>query len=200
MQGVSFDAAPMEFFRQLYRHTEEGSLEVRAIDCIGSGLKPKSKSQWFPIKDGRASYFGAIEYASDCQAGGYDVFFGVNPRIRNGQDDDDVLCGVALWADIDGLASFDEAKARLEEALVFPVPIDAAVFSGGGLHLYSFLKVPRDRADEDWPIYKRALRAMSRHYQGDPKCTNESRVLRFPCSYSHKRKVNTSLWLANPLR
>lgn len=190
-----FDADPLHFFEKLYAQEDRGCLEVRAIDCTGSGLTPKSKSQWFPIKERETSYLNAIQFAASCQAGGYDAFFGVNPRIRCGQEDDDVLSGVALWADIDGLSSFTEAQERLQSILEFPVPIDAAVFSGGGLHLYSFLKVPRDRAEEDWCIYKRALRAMSKHYGGDPKCTNEGRVLRFPCSYSYKRKENTSLWM-----
>lgn len=195
MRRPKFEADPLAFFEGLYAQAEGGCLEVRAIDCIESGLKPKSKSQWFPIKDGRASYMGALEYASDCQGSGYDVFFGVNPRIRNGQEDDDVLYAVALWADIDELGSLEAAEDRLDEVIQFPVPIDAAVFSGGGLHLYSFLKATVDRAEENWTIYKRALRAMARHYGGDKKCVNESRVLRFPGSYSHKRKEQTRLWM-----
>ncbi len=181
------------FFGGLYAHCEGGSLEVRSIDLAGRlGKQGAScKSEWFPLR----SWKEAQAYSKPLNAMGYDTFFMVNPVCRGGQEDKDVMAGVALFADIDNLRSQEEAEAKLEEVLTFPIQPDAAVFSGNGLHIYSFLKESYDPARMDWGIYLKALRAYAKRFGGDPACTNPSRVLRFPLNYSWKRKCPTLLWL-----
>lgn len=194
-QLPTFDASPIEFFRRLYNNVEAGHLEVRGIDLKEQGLSPRSVSEWFPITAGDASYQKAIDYAARINAGGYDVFFQVNPTIRGGQEDSDLLSGNALWADIDGLGSEAEAAAKLAEVLTRPLPPDAGIFSGGGLHVYFFLKEGFDPAEADWPRYCRALRATAAMLGGDPKSTNPGRVLRFPGTMSWKRNERVKVWL-----
>jgi hypothetical protein len=194
-QKVTDDRAE-EFFSRLYQNTDEGQgghLEVRGL-ASSRGDRP-SVARWFPLVNGEASIRSAVKYAHQINADGYDAFFGVNPRINRGQEDKDCLCGVCLWVDVDGLPDLATAEARLEEVLVYPLPADAAVFSGGGIHVYWILKEPKDPAEDDFPIYLRSLRALARQFDGDQKVCNFSRVLRFPGCFSHKRKCETLLWL-----
>ncbi len=181
-------------FSRLYAAVDGGHLEVRAIDLAERLDGKRSVSEWFPICGGAKAFRQAQAYARKTNDLGYDVFFGVNPRVRGGQEDRDILSGCALWTDIDGMVSVEEAEARLEAAQ-FPLMPDAAVFSGGGLHLYWVLKEPVDPQDADWSIYLRSLRAMTKFHGGDPQCVNPSRVLRFPLTISHKRNVRTLLWM-----
>lgn len=180
------------FFGGLYSECEAGSLEVRGIYTGPRDGGRRSLSEWVSV----GSAFGqARDFAKRLGKEGYDAFFMVNPVCRGGQEDKDVMRGVALFADIDNLGTKEAAEARLEEVLTFPIQPDAAVFSGNGLHLYSFLREGFDPAGSDWPIYTRALRSYARQFGGDMKCTNVSRVLRFPLSYSYKRESQTLLWL-----
>lgn len=188
------DGDVSRFFSRLYQAVDTGWLEVRAIDLSDRVDGKRSTSEWFPILKRGVAYRQAQAYAQRLNADGYDVFFGVNPRVRGGQEDDSILSGCALWADVDGLASVDEAEARLERAL-YPLVPDAAVFSGGGIHLYWALKEPVDPASSDWSIYLRSLRAMTKLHGGDTQCTNPSRILRFPLTISHKRGAKTLLWV-----
>jgi hypothetical protein len=183
-----------EFFGRLYAALDGWYLEVRAIDLADRVDGKRSVSEWFSIKEGAKAFRQAQAFASRLNADGYDVFFGVLPRCRGGTEDGDVVSGCALWCDIDGLATIEEAEARLDAAL-FPLAPDAAVFSGGGIHLYWVLKEPVDPASPDWSIYLRSLRAMTKLHGGDPVCTNPSRILRFPLSLSHKRGLQTQLWM-----
>jgi hypothetical protein len=191
MPRLTNDPADVDrFLCGLYSAADGGCLEVRGIDPAG---KLRSKSEWFPAI---AIGAGACQYAANINAEGYDVFFGVNPRVVRGQDDESILSGVALWCDIDNLGSVDAAEAKLEEALAYPLPPDAAVFSGGGVHLYWFLKEAADPADDDaWDRYLRSLRRVCEVHGGDAKCNNPSRVLRFPLTKSHKRGAQTLLWV-----
>jgi hypothetical protein len=191
------EADPVEFFSKLYAQTEKGCLEVRGIDML-ERLSKRSVSHWFSLDRGSSRYpfEQAIKYAKLINDAGYDVFFGVNPRVRGGQEDDDVLACVALWCDIDNLPTPAEAEEKLNWVTdCKPLSVDAAVFSGGGLHLYWVLKEPIDPAGDDYTLYLQALRATSRSYGGDSKCCNSSRVLRFPLSFSHKRGAQTLLWV-----
>ncbi len=186
------DGRVERFFKGLYASCETGSVEVRAIDLAERLGGARSASEWFPVTSTSAS---AQAYAKRVNGAGYDTFFMVNPVCRGGQEDKDVMAGVALFADIDGLRGQEEAEAKLEEVLTFPIQPDAAVFSGNGLHLYSFLKERYDPARTDWSIYLKALRAYAKRFGGDPACTNPSRVMRFPLSWSYKRDCQTLLWL-----
>lgn len=180
------------FLFRLYSTVDTGYLEVRGIDPAG---KLRSKSEWFPIGTIDALDKADV-YAEELNTQRYDVFLGVNPRCRFGQDDESVLAGVALWADIDNLPSRDAAEQALESALAHPLPPDAAVFSGGGIHLYWFLKEAADPADVDgWDRYLSSLRRMCDVHGGDAKCCNPSRVLRMPLTRSHKRGVQTLMWV-----
>ena len=193
MARLAADGDVVRFFDRLYGSVDAGWLEVRGIDLAGQ--PPKfSLSKWFPIPEEAKAYREAQAYSKELNGLGYDVFFGVNPRCRGGQEDKDILSGCALWCDIDGLASVVEAEQRLEAAQ-FPLSPDAAVFTGGGIHLYWVLKEPVDPASPDWSIYLRSLRAMTKLHGGDKQCVNPSRVLRFPLTMSHKRGAQTLLWL-----
>ncbi len=194
MAGLRFraDGDTAAFFGRLYQAVDVGYLEVRALDLAGGDKRPTS--EWFEIKEGAKAFRMAQAFASRANADGYDVFFGVNPRCRGGKEDADCLRGCALWCDIDGLGSLEEAEERLDKAH-YPLVPDMAVFSGGGIHLYWVLKEPVDPASADGSIYLRSLRAMTKMHGGDPQCTNISRILRFPLTISHKRGIQTLLWL-----
>lgn len=182
----------LSFLARLYAAAEDGALELRALDL---SRKRRSVSRWFPHETAR--YEDAIDFAKSFNDDGFDLFFMPNPVVPGGQRDEDVLCGVTLFADIDALRDQSEAEARLEKELEFlPVPIDAAVFTGGGLHLYSFLDEPTDQADALWTSYLKGVRAYALQRGGDPVSINASRVLRWPGSYSWKRSCRTLLWMA----
>ncbi len=194
---LTTDASASEFLRRLYSSVDAGFSEVRGID-LGERLSERSRARWFPIATLGNSSGEAVGYAAFLNADGYDVFLGVNPRIRGGQEDDDVLSGCALWADVDNLPSVEQAEEKLEECLRHPLKPDAAVYTGNGVHLYWFLKEAVDPADkEGWEKYLRSLKAMCNLVGGDPVCCNPSRVLRFPLSKSWKRGVQTLLWLSD---
>jgi hypothetical protein len=190
----SESASSAEFLKRLYSPVDDGHLEIRGIDPTGR-LPKRSQSEWFPVtQPGELDH--AVAFAHSLNVAGYDVFLGVNPRINHGLEDEDVLSGCALWADCDDLASLSAAEAKVEEALSFALKPDAAVYTGGGVHLYWFLKETVDPADKPaWSVYLRSLKAMCNQFGGDTRCCNPSRVLRFPLSISHKRGVKTLLWL-----
>lgn len=190
------DEQVVAFFRALYRNSDPdqgGTLEIRGISP--ARVEGRSVSAWFPLDQSTGAYRSAVKYAREINAAGYDAFFGVNPRVNRGQEDNDCLAGVALWVDVDGLADRGAAEAKLEKVLEHPLAADLAVFTGGGIHVYWILKEPRDPAEDDFPIYLRSLRAMATTFGGDPKVCNLSRVLRVPGCISHKRNCETLLWM-----
>lgn len=188
MANVSTDPELIkQFWTELYAQEEKGLIEIRGINggIVAQRFFSLTSPEW---KD------DALRVCGQLSEIGYDVFFGVNPRVRRSGEDADVKRGVALWIDYD--ADGDQAKiqAVYDKVTRAPVPPDWCVSSGGGLHVYWMLTQPVLLDDDDnRDAFSLALRGLSRLYDGDPKVCNESRVLRVPGFWSRKRNCKTGL-------
>lgn len=99
------------------------------------------------------------------------VFFVVN---YGGQDDDSITRINAQFVEMDH-DSFEAQQAKID---AFPLPPSMIIRTRKSLHTYWFItggEVARFR-----PIQKQLVR----HFDGDPMCVNESRVMRLP-GYNH---------------
>lgn len=114
------------------------------------------------------------------------VYFGVCPRAKPGDSQDDQIRTVrCLWCDIDDVRA-DEAFARWEKAYV-PRP-SIVVSSGGGIHGYWLL----DR-DLQSPSGRRLITALLPHFYrsfGGDHVQNLSRILRPPGTVNCKDTRN----------
>lgn len=139
------------------------------------------------MKDGRVvqnfeqSVDIAQERALAFDRQGYDVYYGVQPRLRpEGTADATRPSGNVLWADLDG-KGYRNGKAGAFQALagVSPRP-QIVVDSGHGYHGYWLL-------DDFYPY--RDLRSAMRGIElvtGADNCSDAPRVLRIPGTLNHK--------------
>ena len=91
----------------------------------------------------------------------------------------------ALYVDIDfKITPEDDAGHRLYD---FALPPSAAVCSGGGLHVYWFLREPFDLQNPaDCATAHSLLRRLARHLGGDLLSAEPARILRLPGSSNYK--------------
>ena len=122
-----------DFLNNLFKHCEEGYLEMRPINDRGS--RPK----FFDIEENGVSK--ALEYAEDL-VGEYHIFFGIQPRkIQSGRDDD-VEQLITFWSDIDA-KDHGNSKKKAKKALEnFELTPSLLIDSGNGYHAYWILKNP----------------------------------------------------------
>ena len=103
------------------------------------------------------------------------VFFTVN---YGGHNDADITRINAQFVEMDH-ATFEEQRRRID---AFPLPPSMIIKTRKSLHTYWFVRggeVSRFRA-----IQKQLIR----HFEGDPMCVNESRVMRLPGFYHCKQE------------
>lgn len=113
---------------------------------------------------------------------GYDVYFGVLPRVRKSGTADDVEPKTdLLWADIDAKKQETRDLAGCYESLAgVMVSPQVLVDSGGGLHAYWLL----DRSIE-WGYAESLMRGIARAVNGDA-VYDRPRVLRLPGTVNQK--------------
>lgn len=104
------------------------------------------------------------------------VFFVVN---SGGQDDEDINRINAQFVDID-CGSHEEQHAKIE---AFNLEPSIIVKTARGLHVYWLMN-----SGADVNRFRYIQRQLVRHFDGDPKCVNKSRVLRIPGFYHHKEE------------
>ena len=156
---------------------------VRASDLLGamySGCTGRVEFRAFPTKSQK--FFARDDFAGMAAfvRGHRDenVFNGIATRKS---DESGALpnCGElpALFADID-FKDTPETEARERLANV-PLTPSAVVHSGGGLHVYHFLKECVDLTREAAEAGK-MLRRLASYYRADLKSAEPARVLRVP--------------------
>lgn len=102
------------------------------------------------------------------------VFFVVN---SGGHDDDNIVRINAQFVEMDDL-SFEE---QLEKIQAFTLPPSIIVKTAKSLHCYWLMK-----AGADVGRFTHIQKQLVKHFSGDPKCVNKSRVLRIPGFYHRK--------------
>ena len=102
------------------------------------------------------------------------IFYVVN---FGGQDDSSITRINAQFVEMDH-DSFDEQQAKID---VFPLPPSMVIRTQKSLHTYWFVK------DADVLRFRSIQKALVKHFDGDPMCVNESRVMRLPGFYHCKK-------------
>ena len=103
------------------------------------------------------------------------VFFVVN---YGGQTDDSITRINAQFFEMDN-GSFDEQMKKID---AFPLPPSMIIKTQKSLHVYYFM-------DNDAKVerFRTIQRQLVKHFDGDPVCVNESRVMRLP-GFMHCKK------------
>jgi len=105
---------------------------------------------------------------------GVQVYFGANPRSRQGGKAEDVALARCLFADFDGGTTVEQARLRWKDACI-PEPT-VIVSTGGGVHAWWRLLEPvADLAD-----WTRRQKALARRLGADQSCTDAPRIMRLP--------------------
>lgn len=108
---------------------------------------------------------------------GYDIYFGISTRFRQGGKKKDCLRCCVVWVD------FDKVKTLPDFG---KIPPDMVVDSGNGFHVYWILENPIYVKDGRWKEIEAVNRALSKKFGGDPMCIDVSRILRVPGFDNHK--------------
>jgi len=120
----------------------------------------------------------AGELARD-NAGGENVFVGVNPRRRQGGTGADVAYARCLFVDVDGVAP--EAAAQRVSDAGLPTPT-CTVASGHGLHAYWRLAEPMS----DLRSWTSAQKHLIRLLNSDKAIHDPPRIMRLPSFWNHR--------------
>jgi hypothetical protein len=105
---------------------------------------------------------------------GVQVYFGANPRSRQGGTAADVALARCLFADFDGGTTVEQARIRWQDANL-PEPT-AIVLSGGGVHAWWRLAEPV----ADLAEWTRRQKALAKLLGADLSCTDAPRIMRLP--------------------
>lgn len=182
-----YDDPAIKLLRALHRDSAgQGLIEMRAI--------PHDKTL-DATRIWTASSSEVIEFARQYgdRKSGHSVYFGVCKRSHRGGKKPDVMAATALWADVDtqnaGLDT-DATLVALYELRGALQP-SAIIKSGGGLHLYWFLKEPVELNGDREAItaVENANRKLAYLVGGD-NVHDVTRVMRLPGTMNSKRGVH----------
>jgi hypothetical protein len=160
----------LNFYTHLYKETKGGSIEVRMIDNDG-----RVNRKFYDL-----NHFKKDLHSMACPID-ENCYFAV--ATRNGGGTKDHIRQIpALWCDIDfkGIEQKNADKLIAES----PSPSSAIVKSGGGYHLYWFLKEPLEKSDI--PLVESLNLKLAAYYQADLVPAEAARVLRIPGSINIK--------------
>lgn len=123
----------------------------------------------------------AEQIADDYNATGWDAYYGVLPRIREGGKAEDVVThSTVLWADIDAKAHMGDKKYALSHLVRYAITPSVIVDSGHGYHAYWKLNAPH-LWDEVYPV----LVGLAQQLRGD-HVYDRPRILRIPGTTNYK--------------
>lgn len=123
----------------------------------------------------------AEEYAYRASDRGWDVYYGVLPRIREGGKATDVSAlAWVLWADIDAKAHMGDKQYALAAIVRYPITPSVIVDSGHGYHAYWKLDAPYL-----WDEVRPVLVGLAHQLRGD-HVYDQPRILRIPGTMNHK--------------
>lgn len=174
-----------DFFTEIFEPaliSQRGRIEIRVFP------KGQAPQQYF-----FGSEREAAEKACQLLQQGFDVYFGVNPRIGNGGKKENVQYLSAFHVEIDygqtghkkasPLESYENALNVIQAFSPEPTLI---VHSGGGFHCYWVLSNPVKVADIGIPVLESINKTLSQKLGGDPGTQDISRVLRVPGTFNLK--------------
>jgi len=163
-------------------------MEVTATDVLNSLFNPSETVCFRVFEDRKDGVFHGAKL--ECECGKYlsieetlkkhneqnrGIFFVVN---YGGHDDTAITRINAQFFEMDS-GSFEEQQAKVD---AFPLPPSMIIRTRKSLHVYYFVdstaKVERFRTIQQ---------QMVKHFNGDPMCVNESRVMRLP-GFNHCKK------------
>jgi len=149
----------------------QGYINVRALR---SGERPKS--EFYPI-DNLQWVPGIVDKYRE-----HDLYFGVATREHGNGKKEGIIHIPAAWADIDFKNTPQEKADRLLSEL--PVKPSVIIESGGGYHVYWFLKEPAGA--EDIPMVEAVNRKLASFLEADFGVCDASHILRIPGTLNHK--------------
>ena len=162
------DITAQEVLSSLFNADEEVCLRV--FEDRDEKLFPGAK---YNVKTGQ---FSSIEKAlrthNEMNRG---IFFAVN---YGGQSDDKITRINAQFVEMDH-ASFEEQQRRIN---AFPLKPSMIIKTRKSLHTYWFVK------DAEVSRFRTIQKQLVKHFDGDPMCVNESRVMRLPGFYHCKEE------------
>jgi putative DNA primase/helicase len=178
-----------EFFNNMFGAAIDngyGEVEIRAIPQKGS---PES---FFSNNLGDITNTSLIL----CNKG-YDVYFGVNPRVGGAGKKENVHYVTTLHVDIDygikghkkasDYANYNDAYDAIQN---FELPPTTVIHTGGGFHCYWVLNNPVCQKDVGVEAIESVNKALSRLLKGDNGPTHIATILRVPCTYNFKDPNN----------
>ena len=163
-------------------------MNVSATDVLGALFNPTDTVCFRVFDDKKDGVFKGSKLSCECgkykgieetlknhNAMNRGIFFVVN---YGGQDDESITRINAQFVEMDN-DSFDEQQKKID---AFPLPPSMVMKTQKSYHVYWFMdstaKVERFRM-----IQTRLVK----HFDGDPMCVNESRVMRLP-GFMHCKK------------
>tara|TARA_R110002110_G_scaffold41594_15_gene131815 strand:- start:7609 stop:10029 length:2421 start_codon:yes stop_codon:yes gene_type:complete len=138
-------------------------------DLIEIRMLPAGKREW--VEAGSLSSLTTSLHSNNQD--GQNIYFGANPRSRQGSSAKDVATFRCLFVDFDDV-SIDYARRIISEAAL-PVPT-AEIMSGHGAHFYWRLEDAIED-EETWASYQRGMIAAC---GSDSKIKDAPRVMRLP--------------------
>jgi hypothetical protein len=161
----------------LYAPCEGGVTEMRAW----SADETVTRVAWHALDDHDGWAATCKQWRDRLQ-----LFWGVATRRDDSSGkEDNLLEFPAAFIDID-FKQRDEAEARRELA-TFPFAPSLVLHSGGGLHVYWFLR----EALSDMAEARRLLLGLITQFHADPSCKDPSRIMRIPGSRNLKPDYDT---------
>lgn len=149
----------------------QGYINVRALrrdEPARSEFNPTDNLQWLP---------GVIGKYRE-----YDLYFGVATREHGNGKKEGIIHIPAVWADIDFKNTPQDKADRLLSEL--PVKPSVIIESGGGYHVYWFLKEPAGA--ENIPMVQAVNRKLASFLEADFGVCDASHILRMPGTLNHK--------------
>lgn len=154
------DITAQEVLNSLFNADEKVCLRV--FEDRDEGIFPGAK---YSIECGK---FGTMEDTlRNHNAMNRGVFFTVN---FGGHNDADITRINAQFVEMDH-ATFEEQRKRID---AFPLPPSMIIKTRKSLHTYWFVR------NGDVSRFRNIQKQLVRHFDGDPACVNESRVMRLP--------------------
>jgi hypothetical protein len=184
-----------QFFAALFRG-QSGILELRTVALANTPYEGKIAARFrdfVPVQDGRFDGRRVSRFLTNVTARKMAAYFGValrTPQAAIDRKGTVAYCQslTTLFADCDFKALGEvETRARLSEFAIAP---SAVVHSGGGLHVYWFLRDPLDLHTVAGVNDARSrLRGLAKAIVGivDISCCEPARVLRVPGSLNFKK-------------
>ncbi len=175
------DITAQEVLNSLFNADEKVCLRV--FEDRDEGIFPGAK---YTVECGK--YASMEEVLRNHNAMNRGIFFTVN---FGGHNDENITRINAQFVEMDK-ASFKEQKKRID---AFPLPPSMIIKTRKSLHTYWFVK------DGDVARFRNIQKQLVKHFEGDPMCVNESRVMRLP-GFNHCKQdpIKVSCILFHPER